>query len=106
MHRELKIDLVEADIHSFIADKGTPPNGVIIKGPICTSLNAPGAPSVAAFLLVTVPTSIAINLVSNWLYDHLMQRRAKRVRINGREPKDKAEFDRIIREEIEVGKND
>lgn len=58
------------------------------------------------FFLVTVPSGVAINVFSTWLYERIRNHRAERFRIQGHEPKDQADFDRIVREEIEIGKND
>ena len=41
-----------------------------------------------------------------WLVDFIAKLNAERIRIQGREPKDEADLERIASEEIEIGKND
>ena len=83
-----------------------PPEGVRVSGLRSEPINGPTPQDIAVFFLVTVPSGIAINVFSNWLYERIRNHRADRFRVQGREPKDQADLERIVREEIKVGKND
>ena len=58
------------------------------------------------FVLVEIAKPIASGIVARFIYERVAQYDAKRIAINGREPRDKAEFERIVTEELEIGKND
>ena len=84
------------------------PDGVRVSGLTSGIYNwiPPSSEEVILFFTVNVSLPIVANLFSDWLYDRIQNHKAKRIRINGKEPTDRADFDRIVREEIEIGKND
>jgi len=104
MQREIRVDLLSPK--SRVVSLPAPPEGVQVSGLHCEIFNGPTPQEFALFFLVTVPSGIAINLISSWLYDRIRNHHASRFRVQGREPKDAADFERIIREELEIGKND
>ena len=104
MQREIRVDLLSPK--SPMVFLPPPPHGVRVSGLRSEPFNGPTPQDIAVFFLVTVPSGIAINVFSAWLYERIRNHRADRIRIQGREPKDQADFERIVREEIEVGKND
>ena len=81
-----------------------PPDGVRMTGLRSDPTNGPIGDSL--FVLVEVAGKIAPGIIARWIYDRIVQYDAKRVAINGREPKDDADFERIVAEEIDIGKND
>jgi len=81
-----------------------PPEGVSLSGLRGDPTAGPFTDSL--FFIVTVGRDVTITVLSSWLYERIKDHCAKLIRINGREPNDRADFDRIVREEIEIGKND
>src|SRR5439155_14193754 len=100
MRREIRVDLLSPKSPIVLLPR--PPVGVRVSGPRSDPFNGPTPQDVALFFLVTVPSGIAINVFSSWLYERNRNHRAERVRIQGREPNDRADFERIVREEIGV----
>ncbi len=117
---QLKIELLSADVWSLMRDKSERPDGMTIEGPICTSLNSPSAPHIPPYILVVITTAGAIAVgaakaamtdlakerIKNWLAEFLIRAKTKRARINGREVETPADIERVLSEEIEIGKND
>lgn len=103
MQRAIRIDLLAPK--SLMA-MGQPPEGVQVSGLRSEILNGPAPEQIALYFLVTVSGNIAINVFSSWLYDRIRSHQASRFRVQGHEPKDAADFERIVREELEIGKND
>ena len=68
----------------------------ISNGPIGDSL----------FALVEVGKDVSVALLASWLYDRIKQYDAERIKINGQEPADRSDFDRIVAESVQIGKND
>jgi hypothetical protein len=103
--RQIRIDLLAPQDLMPIAQK---PPGVKVSGLRSDAFN--GAPPpldrVPWHVIVEIAKDVTLGVASNWLYDYIQQYRAKRIAIKGREPKDKADFGRIVAEEIEIGKND
>ena len=104
MQREIRVDLLSPKLPLALLPR--PPQGVEVSGLRSEPFNGPTPQDIALFFLVTVPSGIAINVFSAWLYDRIRNHRADRFRIQGHEPKDAADFERIVRDELEIGKND
>jgi hypothetical protein len=102
--QEIRIDLLSPKGMMVIFPH--PPGGVQVTGLRSDAFNGPTGGEVAVFFLVTVPSGIALNLLSSWLYERIKNHQAKRFKIQGIEPKDKDDFDRIVQEQLEIGKND
>jgi hypothetical protein len=112
MELKIKIELLEADVWSFVKDKSIPPDGVKIEGPIGTQLCAPGSPPVATYLLITITTlglfaagvakEVIVKTAADWIAEYLRRHKTKRARINDRDAHSET-MARIIREEIETG---
>jgi hypothetical protein len=81
-----------------------PPDGVRMGGLRSEPSNGPIRDSL--FCLVEVAKPIAAGIVARFIYERVCQYDAERIKINGQEPVDRADFDRIVSESIEVGKND
>ena len=58
------------------------------------------------FVLVEITRAIAASILARWIYDRVVQYDAKRKAINGHEVVNEADFQRVISEELEIGKND
>ena len=97
----IKVEMLEP---ASIMPLSRKPDGVKVSGLSSEAFAGPGSDGVLYFI-VDVTKTVALGVLSNWLYDYIKQFGAKRIRINGREPSDRAEFDRII-SDIEIGKND
>jgi hypothetical protein len=104
MQYELRVDLLSPKSPMVFLPQ--PPNGVRVSGLRSEPFNGPTPTDIAVFFLVTVPSGIAINVFSAWLHERIRNHRADRFRVQGREPKDAADFERIVSEELEIGKND
>ncbi len=104
MERELRVDLLSPKSPMVLLPR--PPDGVRVSGLSSEPFNGPSPTDIAVFFLVTVPSGIAVNIFSAWLYDRIRNHRPERFRVQGQEPKDAADFERIVREELEIGKND
>lgn len=115
MQRTIKVELLEADIWSIIKDRSAPPEGIKIEGPISTALHGVDAPKIAEYLVITVSyvgvfaagvaRDVLAEKAKQWITDFLARHKAKRTRINGREANPDT-VAQIIREEIEIGKDD
>ena len=81
-----------------------PPDGVRMGGLRSEISNGPIGDSL--YCIVEIAKPIASGLIARFIYERVAQYDAKRVAINGREPVDRADFERIVTEEIEIGKND
>jgi len=81
----------------------TPPEGVSF---YIEAANEGGVIAATFTLFAEVTRDVSIALFSHWLYDEIKQHPAKSIRINGKEPVDRAEFERIIASDLEIGKND
>ena len=116
MKYELKIDLLEADFMSMEFDSAIPPDGLTVQGPICTSLHGIDMPTVAPYLLVVVSIAgpvitdalkdVAKERIKNWLADFLARHKATRTRINGKKTETRADVQRVLREEIDITRQD
>jgi hypothetical protein len=119
MQIELKIDLVDiadADFFSLMRDKSERPDGLTIRGPICTSLNGVDAPTVAPYLIAVISVAgtlladagkdYAKERIKDWLTEFLARHKATRARINGKKTETRADVERVIREEIDISKHD
>ena len=116
MQIELKIDLEDADFLSLMRDKSERPDGLTMRGPICTSLNAIDAPtvdpyliaviSVAGTILVEAGKDYAKDRIKDWLTEFLARHKATRARINGKKTETRADVERVLREEIDITKHD
>ena len=104
MKQEIRIDLLSPKGMMVVLPR--PPEGVQVTGLRSDAFSGPTGGEIAVFFLVTVPSGIALNLFSSWLYDRIRNYQAKRFKIQGIEPKDKDDFDRIVQEQLEIGKND
>ena len=104
MTKEIRVDLLAPT--GMAVSWPPPPGGVRVSGLRSEVFNGVPAGELAVFFLVTVPSGIAINLISSWLYERITNHHAKRVKIQGQEPKDKDDFERIVRDQLEIGKND
>jgi len=104
MTKEIRVDLLAPK--GMLVSWPPPPDGVRVSGLRSEVVNGVPASELAVFFLVTIPSGIAINLVLSWLYDRITNHNAKRVKIQGQEPKDKEDFDRIVHDQLEIGKND
>jgi hypothetical protein len=100
--KQIRIDLLQPIPKAVWLPR--PPDGVRVGGLRSEISNGPIGDSL--FVLVDVGKDVAIALFTSWLYDHIKEYRAKRIRINGREPSDRADFERIVADELEIGKND
>jgi hypothetical protein len=123
MELKIKIELLEADIWSFVKDKTAPPDGIKIEGPIMTQVCSHGGPIIPPYLEVAISTAglFALKAVgeiaykaakdllakkaADWLVKYLARHNTKRARINGRDGKPK-KMGRILREEIKIGEDD
>jgi hypothetical protein len=116
MTREIRVDVLGANPQAFLLYRGTAPAGVKI-GPLRSEvMNTVSAREVALYFLVTiqfvqpfvqdVAKDAAKKLAVDWFVDFISKIKAKRIRIDGHEPKDQFELERIASEKIEIGKND
>jgi hypothetical protein len=95
--KEIRIDLLSPKTVAMLPH---PPDGVHVSGVRSELLNRSLGGEIGLFFFVTAPSSIAINVFSSWLYDRIQNYRAKRFKVQGQEPKDAADLERIIREEL------
>jgi hypothetical protein len=109
MERTIKIELIEADVWSFVKDKTVPPDGIKIEGPIGTQLCGPDSHPMATYLLITITSlgglavevakEVVVKAAADWIAKYLTNHKTKRARINGRNADSKT-MARIIRKEI------
>jgi hypothetical protein len=99
----LEVELLEPAMVRPMAPKL---EGVTVGGLQGRAQNGPMPNDWWFVLPIEVAVNLATSVVGSWLYEYLKQYRAKRIRLNGREPVDEADFQRIFREELEIGKND
>ena len=81
-----------------------PPKGVRMSGLQSDPTNGPG--SEVLHVLINITKDFVVNIVANWAYDRIVQYRPKGILINGRDADSREEFERIMAEELEIGKND
>jgi len=102
MSAEIKIKMLNPNSFSDVAKS---PEGVRVsgfQGEACSGIPH----DLVFYFLVTVMPGVPMNVLSNWLYHKIINHRADCVTINGQLPKDRADFDRIVREQVEIRKND
>ena len=100
--KQIRIDMLAPRRMMVILPR--PPDGVRM-GAMKSEITA-GPMSDSFFMLVDIAKPIASGLIARFIYERVSQYDAKRVAINGREPVDRADFERIVTEEVEIGKND
>ncbi len=101
---QIRIDMLSPKMPMVLLPR--PPEGVRVTGLQSEPFNGPLTHDVVVFFVVTVPSGIAINMFSNWLYERIRNHRPDRFRVQGRQARDQADIKRIVQEEIEIGKND
>ena len=100
--KQIRIDLL-APVPKVVVFP-PPPEGVRV-GPLRSEIsNGPIGDSL--FFVVEVAAKIAPGIVARFIYERVAQYDAKRVAINRRDPADQADFERIVADELEIGKND
>ena len=96
-----------------------PPQGITISGPMSEGKRGMGS-EVTFYVLVGVylvgplvtelaketVKAIAVDAAKKWLIEFFAKHKAKRISINGREAKDQESLERLISDEIDIGKND
>ena len=116
MTREIRIDVLGANPQAFLVYRATAPAGIKI-GPLQSeAMNTISGKELALCFFVTielikpfvqdVAKDAAKKLAVDWFVEFIAKIKAKRIRIDGHEPKDAAELERIASEKIEIGKND
>src|SRR5262245_48812170 len=100
VERKLEVGLFGPTATYVFLPKG--PDGVKVSGLSSRPANGPVVDGVLYFTVTVIVPGVAINLFSNWLYERIKNYRADRITINGKEPKDRADFDRIVGEEIQI----
>ena len=105
--RILRLELIEPgklDLPSQ-APEGVTVSGNLKSSGIVTRADHPSL-KLALDVVIEVGEGVSKGLVVAWLLDLVKQYKAKRIRINRREPANEAELESIISEELEIGKND
>jgi len=111
----VRVKALAPDVSAFVIEKETAPSWVQIKVETQGSRNAVETelvlPLVIAFQLVTptlgeITKEAFMELAKQWLIDFITKLKAKRIRVDDREPKDESELKRIVAEQIAIGKND
>jgi hypothetical protein len=116
MTREIRVDVLGANPQAFLVYRGTAPAGIKV-GPLQSGIrNDVSGGELALYFLVTielvkpfvedVAKEAAKKLAVDWFVEFIAKIKAKRIRIDGHEPKDQVELERIAAEKIEIGKND
>ena len=115
MSRPIRVDVAVLNKTAFEQEKARTPPGIEITGLKYEWINEE-TPLITYFLLLVGPVIIkgstevakhlAADLIKDWLKNFLARIKAKGVRINGNKPVDAADLDRLLSEEIEIGKND
>ncbi len=100
--KQIRIDMLAPQRMMVLLPR--PPDGVRM-GPIRSEITA-GPMSDSFFMLVGIAKPIASGLIARFIYERVAQYDAKRVAINGREPVDRADFERTATKEIYNRKND
>jgi hypothetical protein len=111
VNRPIRVDVAVLDKAAFEQEKAHAPTGIEITGLKYERINET-TPLITYFLLflavgsAEVAKHLAADLVKDWLKIFLIKINAKGVHINGKKPVDAADLDRLLSEEIEIGKND
>ena len=58
------------------------------------------------YIIVEITKDISIGLLAHWIYDRVIQYDAKHKRINGKEVVNESDFERVIGDDLQIGKND
>jgi hypothetical protein len=116
MKHPIRIDVAELDKTAFDLERSQAPAGLSVSELKNEFINVGDGQTWLIYFLITcellrsaaleVGKHLTADLAKDWLKDFLSKIRAKGVRVNGREPKDPVDLERIITEEIEIGKND
>lgn len=106
MPNQLKVTLYQPEeLMVFLR----PPEGVKVSGMTGPVMNGPIGDLVLTFTVeygAEFASSVSSSLLTAWIIERFRRHKAKRASINGREPVDEADFHRIVREELEIGKDD
>ena len=86
---------------AFISD--SPPEGVSF---CIDAVNEAGVIATAFILLVEITKPIAEGILASWIYDRVAKYDAKHIRVDGQETMDRADFERKVADDLEIGKND
>ena len=104
MKREIRIDLLAPRNPTALLPPT--PVGVQVSAMKSDAVAGPIPLDVVLHFSVTVAKDVAERLFVKWLYERIINYNAKCIRINGYEPKDRMDFERIVGEAIDIGKND
>jgi hypothetical protein len=102
VNRTLRIDLLSPRMAMVVLPP--PPPGVKMSGLRSDPANGPSSNSL--FVIVEITRDVSVAVLAHWIWKRIEQYNAKRKSVKGHEVVDESGLERIISEDLEIGKND